>query len=113
MKANEKNADVRKLQIQQILDIVSPDFEKHNVLLLGDFNGEPFEEGLQLLEGAGFKKSIQSDETLTTFKIRDKAYKRQIDYIWLRSKGKQLKDSTLKIREKNQFVSNFDFFWKF
>ena len=56
------------------------------LIICGDFNADPYEPVIK-----NFNKHFESvydfdDKHFTTFKIRDKVYKRYIDYIWINKK---------------------------
>ena len=82
LKAKKPNHLIRKSQIQQILQAIDGEDQ---AMIIGDLNADPDEEGIQLIKEFGFRKSIESDEVFTTYKLRETIERRQIDYIWLKN----------------------------
>ena len=76
------------------------------VLLVGDLNADPDEEGIQLLRESGFIKSIESDTHFTSYKLRKTVERRQIDYIWLKQNPNCQFSSVLDHYELDAFDHN-------
>lgn len=104
LKAKKPNHAIRTIQIQQLINHLK---SEPNVILLGDFNADPQEDGISALKNSYYSKSIMEDQHFTSFKLRETEEKRQIDYIWLRSDNNEAKfDSALQSYDMSVFDVN-------
>lgn len=104
LKAKKPNHAIRTIQIQQLINHLK---SEPNVILLGDFNADPQEDGISALKNSHYSKSIMEDQHFTSFKLRETEEKRQIDYIWLRSDNNEAKfDSALQSYDMSVFDVN-------
>jgi endonuclease/exonuclease/phosphatase family metal-dependent hydrolase len=67
LKAKKPNHAIRTVQIQQLIEHMK---SEPNVILLGDFNADPDEDGITALKNAKYQKSILEDGHFTSYKLR-------------------------------------------
>jgi len=102
LKAKAENENIRLGQIAHLMKYIEENhLGKYPIFILGDFNAEPtYSCILKLLENKNINaKSLFDFNELgfSTIKLRDKLYKRIIDYIFFVPKEKEGKDKELKI----------------
>ena len=102
LKAKAENENIRLAQINHLMKYIEEShLGKYPIFILGDFNAEPtYSCILKLLENRNINaKSLFDFNELgfSTIKLRDKLYKRIIDYIFFVPKEKDGKDKELKI----------------
>ena len=102
LKAKAENENIRLGQIDHLMKYIEEKLlGKYPLFILGDFNAEPtYSCILKLLENKKINaKSLFDFNELgfSTIKLRDKLYKRIIDYIFFVPKEKDGKDKELKI----------------
>jgi len=102
LKAKAENENIRLGQINHLMKYIEENhLGKYPIFILGDFNAEPtYSCILKLLENKNINaKSLFDFNELgfSTIKLRDKLYKRIIDYIFFVPKEKEGKDKELKI----------------
>jgi mRNA deadenylase 3'-5' endonuclease subunit Ccr4 len=102
LKSKEENEKTRLGQINHLMEYIEKyHLGNYPIFILGDFNAEPtYSCILKLLENKKINaKSLFDFNELgfSTIKLRDKLYKRIIDYIFFVPKEKDGKDKELKI----------------
>lgn len=102
LKAKAENENIRFAQIEHLMKYIEKNhLGKYPIFILGDFNAEPTYSCIQkLLENKNINaKSLFDFNELgfSTIKLRDKLYKRIIDYIFFVPKEKDGKDKEIKI----------------
>ena len=103
LKAKEANENIRIGQVEHLIRFIEKNFlRKYPIFILGDFNAEPSytcinnilnNENLNVKSLFDLKKLDYS-----TIKLRDKMYKRIIDYIFFVSKNKNNSENELNIK---------------
>lgn len=92
LKAKEENENVRIVEMKHLMNHIEKNYlRKYPIFLLGDFNAEPTYECILNFLG---NKNISPQSLLdlkeldfTTIKLRDKLYRRVIDYIFFVGKN--------------------------
>lgn len=102
LKSKAENENIRLAQMNHLMKHIEENYlGKYPIFILGDFNAEPTYSCIQqLLENKKIcAKSIFDLNNLdfTTIKLRDKLYRRVIDYIFFIGKNKESRDNELKI----------------
>lgn len=95
LKAKKAFRPKRLDEVQQIIPKIQEAIEQgEEVVFLGDFNADPFEEAIAEVKKIGLTKTITSDEVYTTAKLHNQAdnHPRQIDYIF-HSSGLQVAEA--------------------
>ena len=83
LKAKKVFEDTRKWQVSHLLKEIEDRFGDREVIICGDFNADPEEEAVVLVQKWLNGRNLGKTENLfSTFKIRDKKYQRLIDYIF-------------------------------
>ncbi len=103
LKAKEAFENIRIGQVEHLIKFIEKNFlGKYPIFILGDFNAEPSYTCINnLLNNEKLNvKSLFDLKKLdyTTIKLRDKMYKRIIDYILFVSKNKNNSDNELSIK---------------
>ena len=103
LKAKEAFENIRIGQVEHLIKFIEKNFlGKYPIFILGDFNAEPSYTCMNnLLNNEKLNvKSLFDLKKLdyTTIKLRDKMYKRIIDYILFVSKNKNNSDNELSIK---------------
>lgn len=103
LKAKEAFENIRIGQVEHLMKFIEKNFlGKYPIFILGDFNAEPSYTCINnLLNNEKLNvKSLFDLKKLdyTTIKLRDKMYKRIIDYILFVSKNKNNSDNELSIK---------------
>lgn len=114
LKAKGPNEPARLVQIKAILNFVQKNQIKekgYDVIITGDFNTEPQDSTVNEINKSNldFKNCFEYNDKskdnyieFTTFKIRDKVYKRIIDYMFYSGKGikcTSAKTATAEVKE--------------
>ncbi len=117
LKSKEPNYEKRQHQIEEVLKAIKlhcsnlKDFDKHPLLLCGDFNGAPFEKFYQTItEDAelnhlvdAYSVNVKKKEP-TTIKIRNGSMlRREIDYIFFNRAALQLQ-SLLELPHNDEII---------
>lgn len=111
LKAKGPNVAIRVGQVKQLVQFIDEKKKqfiesqteastKLGLVVCGDFNDEPQSEPLKYLEEHTQLKTAFAGETYTTFKIREKAYKRVIDYIYYSDNLSLLEKSNIPVAEE-------------
>ena len=105
LKAKEQFEEIRKYQMRHLMKYIEENIlGKFPFLILGDFNAEPtYECVLNLIKNKKIKiKSVFefSKIEMTTIKLRDKLYKRIIDYIFYCGKNNENTEKEIEIISK-------------
>ena len=111
-RAKEENENVRILEMNHLMKYLEENYlRKYPIFLLGDFNAEPtYQCIINLFENKNISaKSILNLKELdfTTIKLRDKLYRRIIDYIFFVGKNQEDKDE-LKVISAEKGMPNID-----
>lgn len=85
LKAKEPFSAIRLIQ-GQILHEVASQYAEYPTVLVGDFNADPDEPVVDFFYKHYTSAYSNEPGTFTTMKLRDKLYKRVIDYIWFNDK---------------------------
>ena len=104
LKSKEESEKTRLGQVNHLMEYIEENhLGKYPILIIGDFNAEPtYSCIVKFLENKNINaKSLFNLNELdyTTFKIRDKLYKRIIDYIFFIGKNKDNNEKELKVLE--------------
>lgn len=102
LKSKAENENIRLCQIEQIMKYIEENhLGKYPIFIIGDFNAEPsYSCIVKFLENKNIcAKSIFDLKELdfSTIKLRDKLYKRVIDYMFFIGKNKNGIEKELKI----------------
>ena len=113
LKAKERNENTRIGQVNHLMKIIEQNFlGKYPIFILGDFNAEPT---YTCINNFFNNKNLNAKSLFdlskldyTTIKLRDKMYKRIIDYIIFISKNKDNFDNELKIHKAERAKPEID-----
>lgn len=113
LKAKEAFENIRIGQVEHLIKFIEKNFlGKYPIFILGDFNAEPSYTCINnLLNNEKLNvKSLFDLKKLdyTTIKLRDKMYKRIIDYILFVSKNKNNSDNELSIKYAERAKPDID-----
>ena len=113
LKAKEAFENIRIGQVDHLIKFIEKNFlGKYPIFILGDFNAEPSYTCINnLLNNEKLNvKSLFDLKKLdyTTIKLRDKMYKRIIDYILFVSKNKNNSDNELSIKYAERAKPDID-----
>ena len=113
LKAKEAFENIRIGQVEHLIKFIEKNFlGKYPIFILGDFNAEPSYTCINnLLNNEKLNvKSLFDLKKLdyTTIKLRDKMYKRIIDYILFVSKNKNNSDNELSIKYADRAKPDID-----
>ena len=113
LKAKEAFENIRIGQVEHLIKFIEKNFlGKYPIFILGDFNAEPSYTCINnLLNNEKLNvKSLFDLKKLdyTTIKLRDKMYKRIIDYILFVSKNKNNSDNELSINYAERAKPDID-----
>ena len=113
LKAKEPNENIRIGQINHLMKFIENNFlRKYPIFILGDFNAEPTYTCIKNLlsnEKLNVKSLFDlSKLDYSTIKLRDKLYKRIIDYIFFISKNKDNKSNELIIKKAEKAKPEID-----
>ena len=102
LKSKAENENIRLAQMNHLMKHIEENYlGKYPIFVLGDFNAEPTYSCIQqFLENKKIcAKSLfdLSKLDFTTIKLRDKLYRRVIDYIFFIGKNKDSRDNELKV----------------
>lgn len=95
LKAKKAFRPKRLQEVQQIIPKILEALQAGDeIIFLGDFNADPFEEAVAEVKKHGLTKTVASDEVYTTAKLHNQAdnHPRQIDYIF-HSSGLQVAEA--------------------
>ena len=113
LKAKEPYENIRIGQVNHLIKFIEKNFlRKYPVFILGDFNAEPTYTCINnLLNNESLNVKCLFDLKkldYTTIKLRDKMYKRIIDYILFVSKNKNNSDNELCIKSAERAKPEID-----
>jgi len=113
LKAKEPNENIRIGQINHLMKFIENNFlRKYPIFILGDFNAEPTYTCIKNLlsnEKLNVKSLFDlSKLDYSTIKLRDKLYKRIIDYIFFISKNKDNTSNELIIKKAEKAKPEID-----
>ena len=113
LKAKEPNENIRIGQVNHLIKFIENNFlRKYPIFILGDFNAEPSYTCINNLlsnENLNVKSLFDLNKLdYSTIKLREKLYKRIIDYILFVSKNKNNSDNELCIRSAERAKPELD-----